>query len=144
MARRKRASMREGPLADLFRSTVVEEGRGAADDSSSRAPADEPRSARTRRAFCDQRRRTRLPSPVARSAPVRRRAGADELDEPVRTPSACAPTAPTTCVERIPAPKERLSRIFADESHDVAGPAYGREEPRADGLPRARRGPTCR
>src|SRR5215218_6002235 len=60
MARRKRASMRDGPLADLFRSTVRE----------------------------------------------------DRVED----------------LQDVPAPKERLSRIFAEE-HDVEGPAYGREEP---------------
>src|ERR687896_119444 len=58
MARRKRASMREGPLADLFRSTV-------------------------------------------------------EPDDPPE--------------------KERLNRVFTDETLDGEGPAYGRDEPRYGG-----------
>ncbi len=43
MARRKRASMREGPLADLFRATVEPEDPPPPPDRSAREPEDETR-----------------------------------------------------------------------------------------------------
>ena len=42
------------------------------------------------------------------------------------------PTLPKRVEEHEPLirePRERLSRIFADEAHDVEGPTYGRDEP---------------
>ena len=125
MARRKRASMREGPLANLFRSTtddapeaegsppagpVAEESEAAppADPvpgqgtSSSQAPGEEP-----------------SPGPPAGDAP------AFQADEPAyEEPAQSSETAP-----------ERLKRVFSEEPrprHDdaiVQTPRYGREEP---------------
>src|SRR5213078_4504852 len=43
MARRKRASMREGPLADLFRSTVPQEGEEEQPTEQQRVPEPEAR-----------------------------------------------------------------------------------------------------
>ena len=105
MARRKRASMREGPLADLFRSTArdqaEDETRVTGDqEAGASAPAPtEPEIARKR-------------SETAPPDPERVRAYRVEEREPL-----------------IREPRERLSRIFADEAHDVEGPTYGREEP---------------
>jgi cell division protein FtsZ len=105
MARRKRASMREGPLADLFRSTArdpaEEETRATGDretGASQPAPT-EPEIARER-------------PETAPPDPERVRAYRVEEREPL-----------------VREPRERLSRIFADEAHDVEGPTYGREEP---------------
>jgi cell division protein FtsZ len=105
MARRKRASMREGPLADLFRSTArdssEEETRVTGDREAGASPPTptEPEIARER-------------SETAPPDPERVRAYRVEEREPL-----------------IREPRERLSRIFADEAHDVEGPTYGREEP---------------
>ncbi|UJA19566.1 cell division protein FtsZ [Thermoleophilia bacterium SCSIO 60948] len=129
MTRRKRASMREGPLADLFRSTV--------DPDDPPAPPEELRSDRD----AEARAADPEPEPAPASRPVDERFAdepfADEpfADEPVVER---APTAPRDPVPefspradtggRTPPAKERLSRIFNDEP-DVEGPAYGRDEP---------------
>jgi cell division protein FtsZ len=122
MARRKRASMREGPLADLFRSTVDPEDPPEAPAAPGReseaettvhreaedvpeAPAPPPESGRSE------------PEPVA------------EEDEPVRAYRGDEVPVETSV------PRERLSRIFTEDNLDVEGPAYGREEPRPGGGP---------
>ena len=123
MARRKRASMREGPLADLFRSTVEPEeppeapARPGASEEETRVfdrdpadlPAGEPEPAPPP---------ARRPPPEPEPAPPDpERVRAYRLDEP-----------------EVPGPKERLSRIFTDEV-EVEGPAYGREEPSYRDMP---------
>jgi cell division protein FtsZ len=111
MARRKRASMREGPLADLFRSTVEPE---------------DPPEAPVRR---DERPARAEAEPVHEPAPA-------PEPERIETPSVPEPEPETVQAYRVeeerreaPPAKERLSRIFTDDSLDVEGPAYGREEP---------------
>src|SRR5213593_1398297 len=97
MARRRRASMREGPLADLFLSTARDEP-----DEDTRVLGD----------------RKEAPAP----GPAEPESGPPD-PERVRA---------YRVEEREPGPREpreRLSRIFSDEAHDVEGPAYGREEP---------------
>src|SRR5215217_2166660 len=131
MARRKRASMREGPLADLFRSTVEPEEPPAPPE----APPGREDDTRA------------MPEEPARpsSAPF-------DLDEQSSDPA--APPEPTAPPERpvppvpqtpdpervhayrveeeeervVPEPKERLSRIF-DDGPTPDAPAYGRHEP---------------
>ncbi len=120
MARRnKRASMREGPLSDLFRSTAED------------APADPPEAPR-----------------YGRQDPAdAKKAEAEQdslpLEEPVAAES--APPAPepepAPFVNQDPAaetPPERLKRVFSEEPkprrerHEepsVSNPRYGREEP---------------
>ena len=133
MARRKRASMREGPLADLFRSTVDPDDPPEAPEGADRAPREGETGVMREQAtpapppersseppppqsgdpvFFDQDDREREPEPPL----------ADPGPEPVRAYRAAA--------EDPPGAKERLSRIFADDVLDVEGPAYGREEPR--------------
>jgi len=105
MARRKRASMREGPLADLFRSTArdpAEEETRVTGDREAGASASAP----TEPEIAPEQRETAPPDPE------RVRAYRVEERESL-----------------IREPRERLSRIFADEGHDVEGPAYGRDEP---------------
>ena len=111
MARRKRASMREGPLADLFRSTARDE-RGGRDREVTRGGR---------------------PGAASFAAPARR---AGDRSQPARDcspriPSAFAPTGSRSASRWSASPRaqERLSRIFADEAHDVEGPTYGRDEP---------------
>ena len=113
MSRRKRASMREGPLADLFRST--------ADD----VRADPPEAAGPRRAG-------------ARGAPLRPRGARSRPSAPPsREPSPPAPELPSESCASSP-PPERLKRVFSEEPQParaartrliVNTPRYGREEP---------------
>ena len=102
MARRKRASMREGPLADLFRSTAhheTEEDTGVLGEPEGASPAPtEPE----------------IPEPPEASPPDPERVRAYRVEE--REPL-------------VREPRERLSRIFADDARDVDGPTYGRDEP---------------
>src|SRR6476646_4925256 len=120
MARRKRASMREGPLADLFRSTVREDREQSKDQPTEQhEPANAPAEDATRELGGEETasRDTSSHEPAEEPEPTPpdpERVRAYRVEE----------TAPS-----IPQPKERLSRIFADEAHDVEGPTYGRDEP---------------
>src|SRR3954462_12782890 len=129
MARNKRASRREGPLADLFRSTSSDEQPTTSQPS---VPADEPvREDETRTMPADE--------PSARE-PRGDDAPFDvELNEPSEEPRYDPDPEPVRAyrteapgVERaIPEPKDRLSRIFADEPMEPEPPLYGRHAPRA-------------
>jgi cell division protein FtsZ len=117
MARRKRASMREGPLADLFRSTTdpdrEQEPAPQAGDREEETRVMEGESARSE------------PPPPSRE-PTRERATPAPPPDPERVRAyRIEDEAPPPV---LPA-KERLSRIFADEGRDPEGPSYGREEP---------------
>jgi cell division protein FtsZ len=140
MARRKRASMREGPLADLFRSTI--------DDP----PADPPEapdqlSRKDREAPADE---TPAPDPTPQPGPPPDPMPPPSEPEPTPPPQPdpvpepqiraeapgpdpLSPPEPQADVSSVPAPKERLSRIFGDdqpprrEYEDKA--RYGRNEP---------------
>src|SRR3954452_18312456 len=120
MARRKRASMREGPLADLFRSTIREEEQ---EEPTQQQPTPEPPSEDSTRVL------GRSDADVAPASPAVR-----EDREPEPEPEPAPPDPERVRAYRVddlrqpPAAKERLSRIFA-EDHDVEGPAYGREDP---------------
>jgi cell division protein FtsZ len=110
MSRRKRASMREGPLADLFRSTSTDEGSErspagpVAEDgtSSSQAAGEAPSS-----------------TPPAEGASAAPGAGSGE---------------PAFDESSQETPPERLKRVFSGEPKlreepGVSTPRYGREEP---------------
>jgi cell division protein FtsZ len=131
MARRKRASMREGPLADLFRSTVEPEEppappeAPAGRDDDTRVLPEEPASP---------------PAPFDLDEEDRRGEPAVPR-EPAAPPERPVPPVPQTPdpervhayrVEEeakvVPRPKERLSRIF-DDGPEPDAPAYGRAEP---------------
>ena len=128
MARPKRASMREGPLADLFRSTTPAEESGE-EGKGERSAEDE----------------TSVFEPVEAAAPERGTAPADPEPLPYdrEDEEAAAPPDPKRVrayrlegTERpIPGPKDRLSRIFTDDPPDPEPPVYGRDEPRAYGAP---------
>jgi cell division protein FtsZ len=126
MARRnKRASMREGPLSDLFRST--------ADD----APSDPPEAPRY----------GRQDPAEARKAEAEQEQESLPVEEPVaEEPAPPAPEPepepePAPFVNQAPAaetPPERLKRVFSEEPRpryerrdepSVSNPRYGREEP---------------
>src|SRR5919106_1224590 len=134
MARRKRASMREGPLADLFRSTVEPddppEAAAASREAERARIKDEPRN--EPRILPE---RDEAAAPAHRPAPEHR----PERDEgPLydheAEPSRGAPPDPERVrayrlgEPRPPTGKERVSRIFTEEP-EVEGPLYGREEP---------------
>jgi cell division protein FtsZ len=119
MARRKRASMREGPLADLFRSTLhhddppeAERGQDAPDEETkvqeAHAGAETP---------YDRDVEVAEEPPLREADPERVRAYRveDEQGAPTQT--------------------ERLSRIFTEDVPDVEGPFYGREDPGFEGSP---------
>jgi cell division protein FtsZ len=117
MARRKRASMREGPLADLFRSTVEPE-------DPPEAPAAPGRESEAETSvYREAEDAPEAPAPPPEVEPREAEPIAEE-DEPVRAYRADERTL------EPPAPRERLSRIFTEENYDIEGPAYGREEPR--------------
>jgi cell division protein FtsZ len=118
MARRnKRASMREGPLSDLFRSTSED------------APADPPEAPRY----------GRQDPAEARKAEAEQEA--PPVEEPVAEEPAPPEPEPAPFVNQEPAaetPPERLKRVFSEEPkpryerHEepsVSNPRYGREEP---------------
>jgi cell division protein FtsZ len=137
MARRKRASMREGPLADLFRSTS-EEGQDPPEfehDEATEADAgpsqqqtvEEPVSSPDPDAAGRFGRRDPLESP----APERPQVSEPEpRDRPPaeRLPERSADTS------GVPDPQDRLRRIFSESpaGHDDS-PRYGRHEPSATG-----------
>jgi cell division protein FtsZ len=135
MARRKRASMREGPLADLFRSTTRPEEPPE--------PPEAPRSAEDTRV---------LPQQPAESTEAPTESGeffdqdhATREPEPLPTERPVPPVAETADPERVrayrveeeervvPGAKDRLSRIFAEDVPEVEGPIYGRHEPEYGG-----------
>src|SRR4051794_36201802 len=91
MATGKRASMREGPLADLFRKTDEQEARPEAEQPERQRP--EPRREEPRR---EEPRRER---PAGRSTEAARRA--EESDWRAQT--------------RIPTPEERLKSVFSSD-----------------------------
>jgi cell division protein FtsZ len=116
MANAKRASMREGPLADLFRKTEMDEegeGRGARSEGAPAAPAREQRDA-----LEPHTRESGLPHPALSS------------------PAQAAPERES----QVPSPRERLRHAFsADIPESLMEPAtpaarepLARQEPRRD------------
>jgi cell division protein FtsZ len=110
MSRRKRASMREGPLADLFRST--------SDD----APADRP-----------ERPGVQPAGPVGGGSPPAHPPEGQSPTPPAGEAVETAGPDEPTLAESQESPPERLKRVFSeepqirDERSDT--PRYGREEP---------------
>jgi cell division protein FtsZ len=127
MARHKRASMREGPLADLFRSTVDE-------------PADPPEAPRPGERPEDVERRAETPSPPT-PTPDPPPPTQPQPPTPQPEPPGPEPEPPPPQMSRVEGlqrpepstlgPRERLQKIFADPaSRDVVEtPRFGREEP---------------
>ncbi|HSI80600.1 MAG TPA: cell division protein FtsZ [Solirubrobacterales bacterium] len=133
MARRKRASMREGPLADLFRSTVEPEDPPEAPGRSEPPPADEeaPAVAGSEPAAASASADPTAPEPEPAAGP------AEPKEEPAFGREEPLPPDPERVrayrvsddASSIPEAKERLSRIFGEDMPDYEGPAFGREEP---------------
>ncbi len=125
MATNKRASMREGPLADLFRKTAADTSGTPETEQPAQEPPPEPASA--------------PPQPVAsEDADTDERAAAgppspSEERRRVRHPSFDSPAEPEEAEERhVPSPQERLRQAF---SSDIPENVL---EPPAGGATRAR------
>ncbi len=126
MASGKRASMREGPLAQLFRQTDAPdapEGRPDADEV--RRDAEEVRREAVQR---PERQELRPPEPRAEREPERRREPAWEPHEERQSPA-------RSRYEGVPTPEERLRSVFSadipenmlERSPAPPPPAYERE-----------------
>jgi cell division protein FtsZ len=162
MARRKRASMREGPLADLFRSTIDDP---PADPPEAPRPGErrpEPDSERISEALGedssfeprfgreDPAEKVRHPEPAAETPEPPSPPPGPDPQPPVPDPGPppppepepappqisaddpLAPPRPGADTSDVPGPKERLSRIFGEDSARrelLETPRYGREEP---------------
>ena len=119
MSRRKRASMREGPLSDLFRSTSED------------APADPPEAPAVRPRVLSPDRTPRVAS-CGRGAPRATHGRGAWISESSNAASqAPRDEAPPESAE---SPPERLKRVFSEEPtprHEPPSetPRYGREEP---------------
>jgi cell division protein FtsZ len=126
--------MREGPLADLFRSTTPAEE--PADESRAEAPATDETSVLGRV-------EPAAPPPRVEPSSLPYNREDEDAEGPPPDPERVrAYRLEGPGVERaVPEPKDRLSRIFSDEPLDPEPPVYGREEPRAyaaqSGPPRA-------
>jgi len=152
MARRKRASMREGPLADLFRST--------SDDPSQDPPEFEPRTADDTGGPqgdpVEPAASSATPAPESdihaepdpeaagrygRRDPLEARHEDPAPAEPVRAEPAPEPRSedpgplsapdPAADTSSVPDAQDRLKRIFSESPPDPRedGPRYGRQEP---------------
>ena len=127
MARRKRASMREGPLADLFRST------GEPEDPPE-APAPPPRRSERDRASAPDETRVMpaVPDESSEPDPAPPAPAADAGHDIFDMEGKASTEAPAPAYEReeppAPAPKDRLSKIFAEEP-EPSDAMYGRDEP---------------
>jgi cell division protein FtsZ len=122
MSRRKRASMREGPLADLFRSTSAD------------PPADPPEAPRPEEPPAREETRYGREDPAEAAARAGDEAAEREFQETEQPVMSESPPVNEGSTE---APPERLKRVFSEEPRHqrrelepiVETPRYGREEP---------------
>jgi cell division protein FtsZ len=117
MARRKRASMREGPLADLFRST-------AQPDDPPEAPAPPPRREDETRVMREE---TAASESEAREEPAEQEVFDVEESEP-EPEDVRAYRSQEEPGADVPDRKDRLTKIFAEDP-EPARAMYGREDP---------------
>ena len=133
MARRKRASMREGPLADLFRNTTE-----PADPPEPPAPPprreereerdDDTRVMREEEPADHAEDESRAPDPVGPGREAEEpTGGVFDVEEPAE-PAEDVRAYRAEESEAAPDRRDRLSRIFAEEP-EPAGAMYGRDEP---------------
>jgi cell division protein FtsZ len=123
MASGKRASMREGPLAALFRSTEGEEGaeKPASEQPTTREPVE--RTPAARRAFTPE---AQVPETPAHREPRRSESRPTPEERAPRTGKGSAGAAqastgeerPTSRYEGIPTPEERLRSVFSPDIPD--------------------------
>jgi cell division protein FtsZ len=124
MSDRKRASMREGPLAALFRSTTRREDDEPRDDAAKEPRATEPTPGGSGR--------------EAEQSPVDIGRAAEQSSVDIPEPAHVEAYRPRE--DPVPAqpqtPKERLSQVFATDlpSDILERPQYGREEPSRSAL----------
>ena len=142
MARRKRASMREGPLADLFRSTSEEEQDppefDAAAGESDAAEPETPEPDEGHEAGPERDEPAAQP-PSERDPAAGRFGREDPLEAPARpapTRSSMQPEAEPRpardaggSTSSAPDPQDRLRRIFSESPPRDDSPRYGRHEP---------------
>ncbi len=123
MANPKRASMREGPLAALFRKTEGEDGEGAAGASEATPAPPAPEAATPAAAATPHPRESGLPHPGLK--------GSTQTDRDLKSDSD---------EDRVPTPRERLRHAFSSEipanvmDRPAARPVmddYAREHPAA-------------
>ncbi len=154
MSRRKRASMREGPLADLFRSTIDDPPADPPEATASPKRASEPEpeaaedSAAPRYGRGDPvapKAETPVPQPPS-PAPDPAPSPAPDPEPPVPDPEP-----PPQMQKRepyqadFPEPKDRLRKVF-EKGHDdiVKTPRWGREEPQYQPAAAGPRNPVIR
>ncbi len=130
--RRKRASMREGPLADLFRSTsddLPEDPPEA--PSPGEREAEEPQAASPEPAAPAE--RSEVPAGAGEDDPYAARFGRRdpvERSEPQDAPPEPEPPRAAEPPPNVPEPGDRVKRVFDERPGDVMEvPRYGRDEP---------------
>jgi cell division protein FtsZ len=121
--------MREGPLADLFRSTVEPDDPPEASGSESRASDDETSVMREQAAPSEPRESTPPPEPAGEPESELFDQAEREREREPEPPARERDELRAYRAEEPPAAKERLSRIFADDVLDADRPTYGRDEP---------------
>jgi cell division protein FtsZ len=143
MARRKRASMREGPLADLFRSTSDDPPIDPPEADAPRYGRDDPAEARKAEEAAQDAplaaedatpQGDQVPAPEAEQSPVDQ---ASAHESPAGPSDEVADQAEYSSVDSHSSteqPSERLRRVFSEEPQRREDPAvntprYGREEP---------------
>jgi cell division protein FtsZ len=124
MARRKRASMREGPLADLFRSTEAPEDPPEAPSPPPRRDEGE-RDEETRAMPATPEPEAREPEPPSREYEPEPEREAPPARSPIFDVEDDDPVAESSSA---PGAKERLSRIFAEDA-EPSSAMYGRDDP---------------
>jgi cell division protein FtsZ len=169
MGRRKRASMREGPLADLFRSTVddppADPGRGSETEplSDSSRPSENEEAAGA--GSVKPRYGREDPVPPSAETPQPPTPSPDPAPSPQPEPPTPQPEPPSPEPEppppqmrrerlpyeptaespSIPHPRERLQRIFETGAPEIVKtPRWGREEPQYDPSETGTRSPVIR
>src|SRR5262245_38579763 len=134
MSRRKRASMREGPLADLFRSTV-DDGPADPPDEQDTRHMDRPAGASDEVAGQEHELHPRggasaggsgreAEQPPVHAEPVPQ---PDPVPEPTIRRAEPGPEPPPRV--DLPPATERLSKIFGEDPNDLDAPRYGRQQP---------------
>jgi cell division protein FtsZ len=140
MAQSKRASMREGPLAALFRKTEEEEEERAAE---AQQPLPEPAAESPAADRSEAARPKREQSPAKPEQPKREQLSAREAEPPARVePEASAAKHVDAQPTSVPSPRERLRNVFSSEipAQPIPEAEVPAEEPPTAREPRAGRG----
>jgi cell division protein FtsZ len=133
MANAKRASMREGPLAALFRKTEGDEAGAAESD----APAGEPERRESPSAS------KAAPAARAEAAPPRERPQQAPRERALPHPALSASTDAPAEPARVPSPQERLRHAFSSEiPENVMEPVSSATRPVMDNYARTHDEPT--